>query len=523
MSTAKELAEKIPIEDAIGQTLLPCDKKYQTEELRKLLHESRLCGLFTLDKRKDNLTSLVPLRNELDIPLIFAADMEWNRGAGHGIMPPQMAAAATGSPEWAQKRAYLLGCEARALGNDWLFQPVADLNGNPDSPEMNVRTYGDEPELVRDMVLAHIRGLQEAGIAATGKHFPGAGMDDRDQHFCTSVNPLSVDAWMNSYGKVWRAAIQAGLDTIMPGHISFPAWCGVSEYEAMPATLEPRLMNELLRQELGFEGVIVSDAATMIGITSRCPAENCAVEFLKAGGDVFLFADAVNDPGRILEAVRSGYLPEARVRDAAYRILRLKEKFQVGKRPEPVLSEGELEANGQIFQQLADASATIVRGPEYFPVKLSPGDKVLTVAIHWPDAPDDRSSELPLVDELLRAEGLIVDHLTNPPHTEIRSKADQYAAIFINVITYPHSLLGTIRMLGPMLMTFWKSFYTGRKNCYFTSFGSPYLLHEQPHWPNLLALYSPCPEAQRTAVNAWLGKRPADGKLPVSLSGKSYE
>ena len=113
--------------------------------------------------------------------------------------------------------------------------------------------------------------------------------------------------------------------------------------------------------------------------------------------------------------------------------------------------------------------------------------------------------------------------MVNPPHAELRAKADQYDMIFVNVMTFPHALLGTIRMLGPMLMTFWKAFYTELKNCYFTSFGSPYLLHEQPHWPNLLALYSPCPEAQRTAVNVWLGRCPANGKLPVSLTGKAYE
>lgn len=298
--TAKRLSETITLEEAAGQTLLPTDRGYSAEELRKLIRECRPGGLFVRDYRRDNAEVLVPMRNESEIPLLFAADMEYLRGAGRGTLPPQMAAAAARSPEWAQKRAFLLGREARALGNDWLFQPVLDLNGNPASPEMNVRTYGDDPELVREMVLAHLRGLRAAGIAATGKHFPGAGMDDRDQHICTTVNPLSVEAWLESYGRVWRAAIEAGLETVMPGHISFPAWCGESESDAMPATLEPRLLRDLLRGELGFEGVIVSDAASMGGITSRCPPERCAVEFLKAGGDVFLYADPERDFRRIL-------------------------------------------------------------------------------------------------------------------------------------------------------------------------------------------------------------------------------
>ena len=211
MDEARVLAENMTIEDAVGQTLMPTDRNYSQEELKRLIHEAHLGSVFVRDYREDNLGVIVPLRHEREIPLIFAADMEYNRSGGRGLVPTQMAAGAAGDPELARERARLLGREARALGNDWLFQPVLDLNGNPDSPEMNVRTYGDDPEAVKEMVLAHLAGLRDAGIAATGKHFPGAGMDDRDQHVCTSVNPLSVDAWMASYGKIWRAAIAAGL------------------------------------------------------------------------------------------------------------------------------------------------------------------------------------------------------------------------------------------------------------------------------------------------------------------------
>ncbi|MBQ9503033.1 MAG: hypothetical protein IJU70_12825 [Lentisphaeria bacterium] len=520
MDKARELAEKISLEDAVGQTLMPTDRGYSREELREVIRASHLGCFFVRDYRKDNRETLIPLRNELEIPLIFAADMEHNRAAGHGLLPTQMAAAATASPELAEKRACLLGREARALGNDWLFQPVLDLNGNPASPEMNVRTYGDDPETVKSMVLAHLKGLRRAGIAAAGKHFPGAGIDDRDQHFCTSVNPLSVEDWIASFGKVWRAAIDAGLETVMPGHISFPAWCKESESEAMPATLEPRLMNDLLRRELGFEGVIVSDAATMIGITSRCPEERCAVEFLKAGGDVYLFADPVEDFRRILDAVHRGYLSEERVRDAAYRVLRLKEKLAVGSRPEVALTQADFAEADRTYLEIAEKSATVVRGPEYFPVSLSPESRVLTVTIRWPQASQDTAPDLPLVDELLRAEGFTVDHLVNPPHTELREKAADYGMIFVNVVTFPHALVGTMRMVGPMIMPFWRAFYTGRKNVVFTSFGSPYLLHEQPHWPNLLVLYSPSPASQRAAVKVWLGRLPAPGRLPVSLAGR---
>ena len=521
MKEYRKLADTISLEDAIGQTLMPTDRGYSQDELRRMIRESHLGSFFLRDYYTDSRERLTSLRNEQPIPLIFTADMEYDRGMNHGIFPTQMAAAATGDPEKVRRRAYLIGREARAIGVDWLFHPVLDINGNPASPEMNVRTFGDDPKLVKEMALAHFAGLREAGIASTGKHFPGAGLDDRDQHNCTSVNPLDVDTWMRTFGEVWKAAIASGMETVMPGHIAFPAWCGCSEFEALPATIEPKLLIDLLRKELGFDGLIVSDAATMGGLTSRCRNEDCAVEFLRAGGDVFLFADPVKDFRRILDAVRSGYLSEERVRDAAARMLALKDKLRIGERPsfEP-LSDSEYAAHDREFESIAESSATIVRGPEAFPVNLKKGDKVLTVSIRYPGSAESRSPDLPLVDELLRAEGFEVDHVVNPSHNDLRENADRYQAIFVNVMIFPHSLLGNLRMVGPMILAFWRAFYVGKKNCIFTSFGSPYLLHEQPHWPNLLALYSPSRASQKAAVKVWLGKIKASGKLPVDPGGK---
>ena len=521
MKECRKLADTISLEDAIGQTLMPTDRGYSQDELRRMIRESHLGSFFVRDYYTDSRERLISLRNEQLIPLIFTADMEYDRGMNHGIFPTQMAAAATGDPEKVRRRAYMIGREARAIGVDWLFHPVLDINGNPASPEMNVRTFGDDPELVKNMALAHFAGLRDAGIAATGKHFPGAGLDDRDQHNCTSVNPLDVDTWMKTFGKVWKAAIASGMETVMPGHIAFPAWCGCSEFEALPATIEPKLLIDLLRKELGFDGLIVSDAASMGGLTSRCRSEDCAVEFLRAGGDVFLFADPVKDFQSILRAVRSGYLSEERVHDAAGRMLQLKEKLQIGKRPsfEP-LSDQEYAEHDREFESIAEASATVIRGPEEFPVNLKKGDRVLTVSIRYPGSAESRSPDLPLIDELLRNEGFAVEHLVNPPHNELREKSETAQAVFVNVMIFPHSLLGNLRMVGPMILAFWRSFYVGRKNCIFTSFGSPYLLHEQPHWPNLLALYSPSPASQRAAVKVWLGKIKAKGKLPVDLAGK---
>jgi beta-N-acetylhexosaminidase len=403
------------------------------------------------------------------------------------------------------------------LGVHWLFQPVIDLNIDPMNPETNVRAFGDDESLVRKLALAQIKGLQQGGVAATAKHFPGAGMDDRDQHLCTSLNPLPLDAWAASYGKVWRAAIKAGVLTVMPGHIALPDYEDLlgAPAKAMPATLNPKLLQELLREELGFQGVIVSDAAPMIGISSRVKAEDMAVEFIRAGGDVFLFAEPVDDFKRLMAAVKAGRLGESRVYESARRVLELKAALGLHKSVAPVALDKKSSVRAaKLSDEIAESSATIMKGAASIPAKLKKGDKVLTVTIKWPGADEFRCPELKVVDEELKKLGLKVDHLLNPSHKDLREAVDKYKRVYINVIQLPHALIGNIRMIGPMIMPFWRAFYAEADNCVFTSFGSPYLLYEQPHWPNLLVLYSPSEASQRAAVKVWTGKLKAKGEVP---------
>jgi beta-N-acetylhexosaminidase len=187
-----------------------------------------------------------------------------------------MAAGAANDPGLVAELGKATAIEARHIGVNWCLTPVVDLNYNFDNPVVNIRSMGDQPERVAHLVSILIQALQAHGVAATAKHFPGDGMDSRDQHLVTTINSLPFDRWLETYGYVWKQAIDAGIWTIMPGHISLPAFQGFVEQEedAPPATISRELLETLLRQELGFDGVIVSDATGMMGFASRLPLPN---------------------------------------------------------------------------------------------------------------------------------------------------------------------------------------------------------------------------------------------------------
>jgi beta-N-acetylhexosaminidase len=308
--------------------------------------------------------------------------------------------------------------------------------------------------------------------------------------------------------------------SIMVGHISFPAYVGLDEKpsEAMPATLSSRLQVDLLRGKLGFEGVILSDAAPMIGIASRVKRDEKAVQNILAGSDVVLFAEPREDFRYLMKAVQDGRLSLERIEASVRRLLEMKARLNLH-RPSggAELSMTEMGENQAVAQVLADRSITLLRKNQNTPVNLKPGDKVLTTTLTYDNGRPDDQRWLPEIDAALREQGLLVDHLDNPDAQMLFEKAGDYAMIFANVVIYPHALFGTVRMTGSMMNFFWNGFYANASNTVFTSFGSPYLLYEQPHLPNLYLAYGHSKASQRAAVKAWLGEMEPTGTCPVRL------
>jgi beta-N-acetylhexosaminidase len=180
----------------------------------------------------------------------------------------------------------------------------------------------------------------------------------------------------------------------------------------------------------------------------------------------------------------------------------------------------ELQANQAMAEKLAERSITLLRANAHTPVSLAPGARLLTVTMTYDNGRKDALRWLPAVDEVLRARGFQVDHLDNPDSAVLLEKAPAYAMLFVNVVIYPHALFGTVRMTGQMMNIFWRAFYVDHPNVVFTSFGSPYLLYEQPHLPNLYLAYGHSRASQLAAVKAWLGEMSPSGRSPIKMLRK---
>ena len=246
------------------------------------------------------------------IPMLIASDLD--RGAFNMISDGtqyghEMLLAASGDPQMAYRGAKILGEECCAVGANWNFGPVADIDFNPFNPITNVRTFGSDPDTVRDFALASCRGMREGGILPCGKHFPGDGVDSRDQHFLSSVNSLSVKEWDETYGKVYQALIDDGLETIMTVHIMQPAYTrefspDTPDEDILPGSLSEELNIRLLREKMGFNGLLVTDSSSMAGFVDALPRSVAVPTSIAHGADVFLFSRDLEED---FDSMKAGY------------------------------------------------------------------------------------------------------------------------------------------------------------------------------------------------------------------------
>ncbi len=278
------------------------------------------------------LDTLDALRAGADIPYLVSSDLEGSRmSPSFGTeVPNPLALAAVDDVQASTTIARIMAEEARAAGINWSFTPVIDINALFRSPIVATRGLGSDPDRIRDHALAHVRGLQANGVAATVKHWPGEGHDDRDQHLVTTINPLSVNDWHATHGALYRAAIDAGVMSVMSAHIAFPAYVLAQDPDAgleayRPASVSRLLNQTLLRDELGFNGLIVSDATPMAGLGAWAHRDVALPEVVSSGCDIILFSDEPEaDIARIEAALADGRITAERLDQAMVRVLGLK-------------------------------------------------------------------------------------------------------------------------------------------------------------------------------------------------------
>lgn len=308
------------------------------------------------------------------IPALIAANVEaGGNGAVSGgtKLGEAIACAATGEAESAYYMGYY-GCkEAAAIGCNWTFAPVVDVDFNWRNCVIPTRCFGNDVDRVLEMGLAYMKGAHEAGVACCMKHFPGDGCDERDQHLVTTVNTLSCEEWDESFGKIYKGMIDAGVPSIMIGHIMQPAYSralrlGIKDEDIMPATVAPELLQDLLRGKLGFNGLIVTDATHMVGITSKKRRHDFIPEMLMAGCDMILYyRNHDEDLGYLKEALEDGRLTKERLDEAVKTVLAFKASMQLHKKPamppKEQLSVIGCKEHKEKAKEIIDKSITLVK------------------------------------------------------------------------------------------------------------------------------------------------------------------
>ena len=311
-------------DEKIGQLFFPIGFSTEKEYLNHL-RSLGIGGLFFRPGVAEEVQQTYEyMQRTSKVPLLTAANLE-DGGNGSSLegtaFGNQMAVAATNQTSDAYTLGKIASSEGKAVGVNFGFSPVVDLDLNFRNPITNVRTYGSDVERVIKNAKEYIQAFHDNGIMTSIKHFPGDGVDERDQHLLTSINSLSVDNWKKTFGKVYQELIDFGSKAVMVGHIAFPAYSG----DEMPATLSPQLLQDLLRNELGFNGLTITDATPMVGFCSAMKRSEAIPYTIQAGCDMLLFNRVLEEDIQYMkDGLSKGILTKERLDEAVTRILATK-------------------------------------------------------------------------------------------------------------------------------------------------------------------------------------------------------
>lgn len=411
-----------------------------------------------------------------DIPILMTSDFENGCGSmlkGLTPLPYLMSLGATNSEKVAYDYGKATALEARSVGANWTFSPMCDLNINKRNPLVNVRGMTDDPELAIRLLNEVIRGMQENGLAACAKHFPGDGLDWRDQHIMTTNNTLSFEDWKKLSGKVFQSVIDNGVYSIMPGHITLPSYQKEHFPNGMklPATLSYELISKLLKKEMGFTGVVVTDALDMGGFNGWYKNRDISqIESFKAGCDMMLWPtnNYVND---MIEAIENGYITIERLDDAVSRILTMKEKLGLFEKKQGYieLSDYDKKFVANVQQKTAESSITLVRDDAgFFPLSSKKAKRIAVVPIthHEP-----AFEEAELLCRELEDKGFSVSYFKDGMTDE---DVDANDIIIQALFSRPFRPMGFLDFHSDEAQKVADSLKYGKEKTIIVSFGSPY-------------------------------------------------
>lgn len=486
-------------------------------------------------------TNLLQEESRGKVPLIFSVDFE--RGPSMRLTqvedwPEPMAFGATGNPAYEERFAKIVAEESRALGIDWNFYPIADVQINPQNPIINTRSYGEDPAAVSEFVQAYIKGSHEGGMLTTLKHFPGHGDTDVDSH----LNLARVNAPLERLKTVelppFQAGINAGTDAVMIAHVAFPA---LEPDPTKIATTSHKVVTGLLREQMGFKGVIVSDAMEMHGLTKLYPGDpsqeagRAAVDTVKAGQDLLeLPSDLEGTYNGLLAAVKSGEIPRAQIDASVRRILLVKAKAGLNTRGKHLVDLDDLQnhvgkpASYALAQEVADKSVTLVRDDNHL-VPMAGGDGSTLVVIFVSDAHGDEGHafERQLRSRIRNARVVYVDRRSADVEADAIAKLATNATRVIAAV-FSVSQPGPVEAAATSASGLAAEGSAGilrgilsnaADKTVVVALGSPYAILNFPGIKSYVCTYSWVTTSERAAAKALTGEIAISGKLPVTLPG----
>jgi beta-N-acetylhexosaminidase len=514
----------------------PNTRSREYSKFLRLIREDRVGGLILVNWANGRTTqkaepyALAAFLNRMQrlskVPLMVSGDLE--RGASMRVndttpFPHAMAFGAAGDPDLAAYEGEVTAREARALGIQWVFFPVADVNNNPDNPVINTRSYGEDPQKVAAMVASFIRGAhrdKKNYVLTTAKHFPGHGDTAVDTHLSLATINVSRERLEQVELAPFRAAIAAGVDSVMTAHIAVPALAPPD----LPATLAPQILTGLLRGDLGFKGLIVTDALEMGGIAKGYNSGEASVLALEAGADVLLMPPDPEAAIRaVVAAVGSGRISRRRIQESVARILAAKELVGLDRsRTVNLEAIGDIvnspEAN-QKAQEIADRAVTLVRNaPGLVPV-AAPERACYVVMAEGRYSSEGQVFSQELRKRLPKAAVATLDPtMTAEGADGAMSRLSSCDTYVIAAYSSAAGYRGTIGLAGelPRIMG---SLIDSGKPVVMVALGNPYLLRDFPKVSAYLATFSSATTSETAAVRALFGEISITGRLPVSIPG----
>ncbi|HQI39751.1 MAG TPA: glycoside hydrolase family 3 N-terminal domain-containing protein [Ignavibacteriaceae bacterium] len=528
--------ESMTLYDKCAQIFMPAvfgkTLDQQSKEFQFALEMVKIHGIggvvISTGDVEETASMIAELQKNSKIPLLVSADFENGIGMrmkASNTFPHNMALGSTYNPDFAYETGKATAIEALMLGVNINLAPVADVNSNPENPVINLRSFSEDKDVVTEFCLSFVEGSLEGGVVPIAKHFPGHGNTKTDSHIDMPVIKGSKEILMENELKPFISLIENKVPAIMTGHLNVPAF---ESDNKIPASLSYNIITKLLKEQLGFKGLIMTDALDMKAVTNYYSNSEACVMAFKAGNDILLMPPSIRDGiTSIYDAVKSGKISEERLNESVKKILTLKRWLKLDtknyKQETDLPKRIRLEEHYHLSKIIAENSITIVKADkELLPIDSSKYLKMFIV-----DITNRKNIKDSHFSQIVHESFSVYSHISL---TSESNSSDYKLALdiakdsdFIIVPAYFYIRSGVNgKTVSDVQFNFFRDFLALGKKVLIISFESPYLLSNFPDADNYICAFSDSKASQRAVLNVLNGTLVAKGKLPVSIPNTDF-